>query len=80
MRGMAEARRGSYHLARWPRNSGRRSAFATSLTVSPTIAFGEPRRESRAKRPVAYIFRTSSIRGPPDVPPGMVKLRLIKNT
>jgi hypothetical protein len=41
----ASARRGSYRLAR--RNSGRRSAFATSRNAFPTTAFGGPRRSKR---------------------------------
>jgi hypothetical protein len=58
-------RRGSHRLARLAAKFGRRSAFATSRTVSPTIAFGGPRRgQRRASRRVELpACRTSSSHG-----------------
>jgi hypothetical protein len=62
---LAASARAAGHIASpdWLRNSGQRSAFATSRTASPTTAFGGPRRGRRkASRPVESTCRTLSSR------------------
>jgi hypothetical protein len=79
----AASARGAAHIGSrdWLLSSDRRSAFATSRTGSPTTAFGGPRRgQRRASQLAAYTLPDLEQPRPPDAPPGMVKLRLVKST
>jgi hypothetical protein len=75
------SRTGSYRLARLAAKLGPEISLR-DLTdrFSYDCLWRRRRAASAAGRAAASICRTSSSRRPPDDPPGLAKLRLIKNT
>ena len=73
------SRGGSYRLARLAAISAPKSAFVISQSASPIIASGKPRRAASAAGARGVYLPDLEQPRPPDVRPGLVKLRLVKD-
>ena len=62
----------------WPRNSGRRSAFATSDRFTYDCLWRVEAQSKKGKSACGIYLPDLEHPRPPDAPPGMVKLRLVK--